>query len=196
MAASTPHVISMEVENHIFKHNWIFRHSCIYKQPTLTKSWIFNIFVQMLYSYFRYTGSLFLGCDLFVARCNTITQIHLPTPYSHVTHLRNGSYKDIYIYLLLWVVLCVMISWVNCWKHEMRYENISYNLILHGFLYKQRFFSTHPQRCLAFSRIGLQMLLRCGLIHITIIIHFTFYIWYIVSMSMPRSIKQAHLFFI
>ena len=102
----------------------------------------------------------------------------------------------IYTYLLLWVVFCVMISWVNCWKHERRYENISYNLILHGFLYKQRFFSTHPQCCLAFSRIGLQMLLRCGLIHITIIIHFTFYIWYIVSMSMPRSIKQTHLFFI
>ena len=37
MAASAYHVISTEVENHIFKHNWIFRHSWIYKQPTLTK---------------------------------------------------------------------------------------------------------------------------------------------------------------
>ena len=47
MAASAYHVISTEVENYIFKHDWIFRHFCIYKQPTLTK-WNFNIFVQIL----------------------------------------------------------------------------------------------------------------------------------------------------
>ena len=47
MAASAYHVISAEVENYIFKHDWIFRHFCIYKQPTLTK-WNFNIFVQIL----------------------------------------------------------------------------------------------------------------------------------------------------
>ena len=37
MAASSYHVISKEVENHIFRHNWIFRHISMYKQPTLTK---------------------------------------------------------------------------------------------------------------------------------------------------------------
>ena len=37
MAVSAYHVISSEVENHIFKHDWSFRHLCIYKQPTLTK---------------------------------------------------------------------------------------------------------------------------------------------------------------
>ena len=31
------HVISMEVENHMIRHNWIFRHTCIYKQPALRK---------------------------------------------------------------------------------------------------------------------------------------------------------------
>ena len=36
MAASAYHVISKEVENHIFRHNWIFRRTCMYKQPTLT----------------------------------------------------------------------------------------------------------------------------------------------------------------
>ena len=36
--------------------------------------------------------------------------------------------------------------------------------------YKQRFFSTQPQCCLAFSWIKFQILLRCCLIHITIII--------------------------
>ena len=72
MAALAYHVILKEVEQHIFKNNWIFRHSCIYKQPTLTKKWNFNTFEQILYSYFRYTGRLFLGYALFVARCNTI----------------------------------------------------------------------------------------------------------------------------
>ena len=37
MAASAYHVISKEVENRIFRQNWIFRHTCMYKQPTLTK---------------------------------------------------------------------------------------------------------------------------------------------------------------
>ena len=37
MTASAYHVISTEVENHIFKHDWIFRHLRIYKQSTLTK---------------------------------------------------------------------------------------------------------------------------------------------------------------
>ena len=40
---------------------------------------------------------------------------------------------------------------------------------LHGFFYKQRFFSTEPQCCLTFSWIELQMLLSCCLIHISII---------------------------
>ena len=37
MTASAYHVISKEVENHIFKHNWIFRHLCMYNQPTFDK---------------------------------------------------------------------------------------------------------------------------------------------------------------
>ena len=72
MAALAYHVILTEVENHTFKCNWIFRHCCIYKQHTLTKQWNFNIFVQIWYSYFRYTARPILGYALFVARCNTI----------------------------------------------------------------------------------------------------------------------------
>ena len=72
LAALAYHVISTEVENHIFKHNWIFRHFCIYKQPTLTKQWNFNVFVQWLCSYFRYTGRLFFGYAPFVPHRNTI----------------------------------------------------------------------------------------------------------------------------
>ena len=42
------------------------------KQSKLTKEEKYNIFVEILYSYFRYNGRLFLGCLLFVAPCNII----------------------------------------------------------------------------------------------------------------------------
>ena len=45
--------------------------------------------------------------------------------------------------------------------------------------YEQRFFATQPQCCLTFSWIGLQMLLRCCLIHISVIIlrHFLYLLY-------------------
>ena len=43
------------------------------KQPTLTKWWDCNIFVQIVHRYFRYTCRLFLVCTLFVACCSIIT---------------------------------------------------------------------------------------------------------------------------
>ena len=51
---------------------------------------------------------------------------------------------------------------------------------LQSFFHKQRFSSTRPQYCLTFSRIELQMLLRCCLIHIsmTILRHF-FYLLFL-----------------
>ena len=95
MAALAYHVISKEVEKHIFKHKSIFRHTCIYKPPTLTRHWNFNIFVQIFYSYFRYTGRLFLGYALFVARCNTIRTLW-------ETKKERLSYKKTYIKEFLW----------------------------------------------------------------------------------------------
>ena len=38
MAISAYHLISTEVENYIFKYNWIFRHLCIYSSPHCQKS--------------------------------------------------------------------------------------------------------------------------------------------------------------
>ena len=56
MAALSYQVISKEVENHILKYNWIlFSHTCMYKYSN------YNIFVQIWYSYFRYTGRFFLN---------------------------------------------------------------------------------------------------------------------------------------
>ena len=42
----------------IFRRNRIFRHKCMYKQPMLTKQWNYDIFVQILYNYLRYTNGL------------------------------------------------------------------------------------------------------------------------------------------
>ena len=58
MTASAYHVILKEVENRVFRHNRILRHTCIYKQPILTKWWNYNNFVQILYSYLKYTDTL------------------------------------------------------------------------------------------------------------------------------------------
>ena len=95
MAASAYRVMSTQVENDIFKRSWNFRQFCIYKQPTLTKKWNFNIFVQILNSYFRYTGRLFLGCALFVARCNSIRT-------SWETKKEKLSYRKTYVEEFVW----------------------------------------------------------------------------------------------
>ena len=46
------------VENRVFRHNRIFRHTCKYKQPILRKWWNYKNFMQILYSYFKYTDML------------------------------------------------------------------------------------------------------------------------------------------
>ena len=51
--------------------------------------------MQILYSYFRYTGRHFLGCALFVARCNTIRT-------SWETKKERLSYRKKYIEVFAW----------------------------------------------------------------------------------------------
>ena len=105
MVVSAYHVVSEEVESHIF------RPTCMYKQPTLTKQWNYNIFVQILYSYFRYTGMPFLGCVLFVARCNIIKaswetnneslSLHRRTCVRNITFLTaSHSFYVVFCYFL------------------------------------------------------------------------------------------------
>ena len=145
-----------------------FRHLCTYKQPALTKYCNFSIFAQILCSYFRCIGRRFLGCVLFVARCNTIRAswetkkerltyrkmyteefvwgislfltarssfinaffgYSLPLPKWHICRM-----TPIKIYILLWVVFCLIISWAN----SRKYENL--NLILHTFFVSNAFF--------------------------------------------------------
>ena len=51
--------------------------------------------MQILYSYFRYTGILFLRCALFVARCNTIRT-------SWENQKERRSYRKKYIEEFVW----------------------------------------------------------------------------------------------
>ena len=54
-----------------------------------------------------------------------------------------------------------------------------YIIVIRAFFYKQRFFTIQPQCCLTFSWIEAQMLLRCCLIHKSIIIlwHFLYLLY-------------------
>ena len=55
-------------------------------------------------------------------------------------------------------------------KKWIKYAFIIGSNKIHVFFYNQRFFSSQPQRCVTFSWNQRQMLLRCCLIHISIII--------------------------
>ena len=165
--------------------------------------------MQILYCYFRYAGRLFLGCALFVAGCNTIRKswetkkerlsyrkkyieefvwgislfwLHaclFLAFFVYFLPLPTCGMAAIKIHILLWVVFYVMTSWIN----GRKYENLKFNTT--HFFYKQRFFSTHPHCCLAFSWIELQMFLRCGLIHITIIIPL-YILYFILSIFLSK----------
>ena len=68
---------------------------------------------------------------------------------------------------------------------NLNYEVTS--LIIIHFFHKQRLFSTQPQRCLSFSWVEVQMLLRCCLMHISIIILRHFFIFMLLDLSKPWS---------
>ena len=67
MAASTHHVISKEVENHTFKHNWIFRYYVCINNPYWQSSGIIFLYKHNIIT----SDTLLLGGAPFVARCKT-----------------------------------------------------------------------------------------------------------------------------
>ena len=71
MAASAYHVISKEVKNQIFRQIE-FLDTPVYINNRHEQSSGSILFLCKCCSYFRYTGKIFLGCALFVARCNII----------------------------------------------------------------------------------------------------------------------------
>ena len=77
-------------------------------------------------------------------------------------------------------------SWPDFNPQQDKYNTTACNT---HFFYKQRFFSTQPQCCLTFSWIELQVLLRCCLMHISIMIVRDLFIFTLfVPMSILRSI--------
>ena len=124
------------------RRNWIYKHTCMYEQPTLTKQWNYSIFVNLLYSYFKYTNRLFLGCVLFVGCCSIIWASR-ETKKERLSYRKRYSERGLYALLsmsffllslsthspfpsdvlaewplLLRGVFCVMISWLNRQKYE------------------------------------------------------------------------------
>ena len=134
--------------------------------------------MQILYSYFRYTGRLFLVCALFDARCNTIRALW-------ETKKKRLSYKKIYIEKCVWgvsifglhallsmslccffhllpppkwrtfriipikcIFLCVLFCGIS-WVNTQKYGNLlQFNTT--RFFYKQRFFFNSASMLLSF----------------------------------------------
>ena len=80
---------------HIMRHNWIFRHTCCINNAhwQMVELWYFY---AILYSYFRYTGRLFLGCAFFVARCNIRNQEGIKIELQKKVH-RRICVRDIFL---------------------------------------------------------------------------------------------------
>ena len=142
MAASSYQVISKEVENHIFRYNWVFRRICIYKQPTLTKWWNYNIFLQIWYSYLKYTGWLFLECALLLAHCNII-RVSWETKKERLTCRKKyigefawrtslfGLHAFLSFSVAFFVFSFPFSNWSTCWMAPIKIHNIAMVGILH-----------------------------------------------------------------
>ena len=91
MAASAYHLISKDVENHLVRRNSIFRDTSIYKQLILTKQCNYHIFVQILYSYLRYTVRLL---DVFFLLLLVIFLVFLAIRVSLETKKKRLSCKN------------------------------------------------------------------------------------------------------
>ena len=73
--------------------------------------------------------------------------------------------------VICWLHFCNFWATLEFFNHFVNFtEHRPTNRPNTRFFYKQRFFSAQPQCCLIFSWIELQMLLRCCIMHITIII--------------------------
>ena len=86
---------------------------------------------------------------------------------------------------IFWVWSCGGINQLSGWNY------------MH-FLYKQRILSTQPQCCLTFSWIELQMLLRCCLIPISIIIlrHFLYLLWLCLCLDLGLLCRIYMIYFL
>ena len=118
----------------------------MYKQPTLTKWW--NLckilfFVQILYSYFRCTYRLFLGCLFFVTWCNIMRaswetkkerlsnrkKVHRTNCVKGITFLT--AWPPFYIIFCCFFVYSLsLIKWLSCWMAPKKIHDIALCRIL------------------------------------------------------------------
>ena len=74
MAASAYYLMSTDVKNHIFKHNWIVRHLCIYKQLTLSSG--IRIFLCKYYIVISVTLAFAWKCSFF-SLTGILSELHV-----------------------------------------------------------------------------------------------------------------------
>ena len=115
-------VMSKAIENHIFRHNWIFRHAYTYKNP----HWQSNGTKIFLCKYFRYNDRLFLGCVIFVARCNVIRALW------EIKKERFIERKERYMYSFPFP------RWRTCWMVPIKIRNIAMGAILYDDIMSER----------------------------------------------------------
>ena len=111
---------------HIMRHNWIFRNTCCINNAhsQMVELWYFY---AILYSYFRYTGRLFLGCASFVAFCNinrasweTKKEWRLSYRKKHTEEFVWGASR-LWLHALLLMSLCVAFFVYSLTPSEVTY---------------------------------------------------------------------------
>ena len=103
MAVSAYYVISKKVESQILRRNWNFRHVSINNSHWQSSGVIF--FVQILYSYFKYTRRLFLGSALFVSGCN-FYQSFMRNKEGIKVELQKKAHKGIFVRNITFLTAC------------------------------------------------------------------------------------------
>ena len=117
--------------------------------------------------FFMYIGLLYMYIYIY---------IYIFTYFTY-TYVLFASLRLLFVYLPFSVRYGKKFFFSIVWKSFDSYVSVLFIYVfrvfskdIHAFFYKQHVFSTHPQCCLTVSWIDLQMLLRCCLIHISIII--------------------------
>ena len=116
----------------------------MYKQSALRKKWNYSTCVQILYSYFRCTVRLFLGCVLFVARRNVIRALWKIMKTEKISYRKNYIEEFVWgtsplfrlpallsmLFVLFFVDSLSLIKWHTCRLGSIKIHNIPVGRIL------------------------------------------------------------------
>ena len=96
----------------------------------MTKWWNYNIFVQMFYSYFRFTGRHFLGCSLLmlavILRNQEGIKIQLQKKNCIEEFVWGTSLLSMSLFIAFFVYSLPLSKWRTCWIkiHNIAIEGI------------------------------------------------------------------------